>query len=97
MPRTAKRITRKTKTVPYDVAEQSRTPEEMAAYVRSATSRARKVWRGWLATPASAARVSTRLSARTVTRASRRSSRWPRPSAFGCMQRLRRDAAEPVA
>lgn len=33
MPRTAKRTGAKTKTVSYDVAEQLRTPEEMAAYL----------------------------------------------------------------
>lgn len=33
MPKTATKLTTKTKTVPYDVAEQLRTPEEMAAYL----------------------------------------------------------------
>jgi probable addiction module antidote protein len=33
MPRTTKKIPSKTKTVPYDVAEQLRTPEDMAAYL----------------------------------------------------------------
>jgi len=33
MPRTTKRTPSKTKTVPYDVAEQLRTPEDMAAYL----------------------------------------------------------------
>jgi probable addiction module antidote protein len=33
MPRTSAKIVKKTKTVPYDVAEQLRTPEEMAAYL----------------------------------------------------------------
>ena len=33
MPKTTARPTTKTKTVPYDVAEQLRTPEEMAAYL----------------------------------------------------------------
>lgn len=33
MPRTATKAARKTKTVPYDVSEQLRTPEEMAAYL----------------------------------------------------------------
>jgi probable addiction module antidote protein len=33
MPKTATRASTKTKTVPYDVAEQLRTPEEMAAYL----------------------------------------------------------------
>ena len=33
MPKTATKLTAKTKTVPYDVAEQLRTPEEMAAYL----------------------------------------------------------------
>ena len=33
MPKTAKKISAKTKTVAYDVAEQLRTPEEMAAYL----------------------------------------------------------------
>ncbi len=33
MPRIAKKTRAKTKTVPYDVAEQLRTPEEMAAYL----------------------------------------------------------------
>jgi probable addiction module antidote protein len=33
MARTAKKISTKTKTVPYDVAEQLRTPEEIAAYL----------------------------------------------------------------
>jgi probable addiction module antidote protein len=33
MPKTATKLTTKTKTVPYDMAEQLRTPEEMAAYL----------------------------------------------------------------
>ena len=33
MPKTAAKSPAKTKTVPYDVAEQLRTPEEMAAYL----------------------------------------------------------------
>lgn len=33
MPKTTAKTTVKTKTVPYDVAEQLRTPEEMAAYL----------------------------------------------------------------
>lgn len=33
MPRTSNRVPTKTRTVPYDVAEQLRTPEEMAAYL----------------------------------------------------------------
>ena len=33
MPNTSDTISAKTKTVPYDVAEQLRTPEEMSAYV----------------------------------------------------------------
>ena len=33
MPKTAKKISAKTKIVAYDVAEQLRTPEEMAAYL----------------------------------------------------------------
>jgi probable addiction module antidote protein len=33
MPRTVTKASTKTKTVPYDVAEQLRTPEEMAAYL----------------------------------------------------------------
>jgi probable addiction module antidote protein len=33
MPRTSAKRARKTKTVPYDVAEQLRTPAEMAAYL----------------------------------------------------------------
>lgn len=33
MPKTATKLTAKTKTVHYDVAEQLRTPEEMAAYL----------------------------------------------------------------
>jgi DNA-binding phage protein len=33
MPRTASKARSKTKTVPYDVSEQLRTPEEMAAYL----------------------------------------------------------------
>lgn len=33
MPKAAKKLTAKTKTVPYDVSEQLRTPEEMAAYL----------------------------------------------------------------
>jgi probable addiction module antidote protein len=33
MPETAAKAASKTKTVPYDVAEQLRTPEEMAAYL----------------------------------------------------------------
>ena len=33
MPETVAKATTKTKTVPYDVAEQLRTPEEMAAYL----------------------------------------------------------------
>jgi probable addiction module antidote protein len=33
MPRTSAKIVKKTKIVPYDVAEQLRTPEEMAAYL----------------------------------------------------------------
>jgi len=33
MPKTSAKRTPKTKTVPYDVAEQLRTPEEMAAYL----------------------------------------------------------------
>lgn len=33
MPRTATKVAPKTKTVPYDVSEQLRTPEEMAAYL----------------------------------------------------------------
>lgn len=33
MPKTATKATAKTKTVPYDVAEQLRTPQEMAAYL----------------------------------------------------------------
>src|SRR5574337_497241 len=33
MPRTMTKASAKTKTVPYDVAEQLRTPEEMAAYL----------------------------------------------------------------
>lgn len=33
MPRTAAKKSRKTRTIPYDVAEQLRTPEEMAAYL----------------------------------------------------------------
>lgn len=33
MPKTSIRTTAKTKTLPYDVAEQLRTPEEMAAYL----------------------------------------------------------------
>ena len=33
MPRTASKATPKTKTVPYDVSEQLRTPDEMAAYL----------------------------------------------------------------
>lgn len=33
MPRTSAKIVKKTKTVPYDVTEQLRTPEEMAAYL----------------------------------------------------------------
>jgi probable addiction module antidote protein len=33
MPRTLTKASTKTKTVPYDVAEQLRTPEEMAAYL----------------------------------------------------------------
>jgi len=33
MPRSATKKARKTRTIPYDVAEQLRTPEEMAAYL----------------------------------------------------------------
>ena len=33
MPKTVKKVSAKTKTVAYDVAEQLRTPEEMAAYL----------------------------------------------------------------
>jgi DNA-binding phage protein len=33
MPKSAKRKTTKTRTVPYDVAEQLRSPDEMAAYL----------------------------------------------------------------
>lgn len=33
MPRTTARSSRRTKTMPYDVAEQLRTPEEMATYL----------------------------------------------------------------
>ena len=33
MPKASTKLTTKTKTVPYDVAEQLRTPEEMAAYL----------------------------------------------------------------
>ena len=33
MPRTVTKKTRKIRTIPYDVAEQLRTPEEMAAYL----------------------------------------------------------------
>ncbi len=33
MPKTAAKTTAKTKTLPYDVAEQLRTPQEMAAYL----------------------------------------------------------------
>lgn len=33
MPKTTTKLTAKVKTVPYDVAEQLRTPEEMAAYL----------------------------------------------------------------
>lgn len=33
MPKKSAKIVKKTKTVPYDVAEQLRTPEEMAAYL----------------------------------------------------------------
>lgn len=33
MPKGAKKLTARTKTVPYDVSEQLRTPEEMAAYL----------------------------------------------------------------
>ena len=76
MPKTEKKARTKTKTVPYDVAAQLRTPEEMAAFLDawlaaapddvegirplSAPSRGPEVWRRWLATPASAARASTK-------------------------------------
>lgn len=33
MPKTSRKASKRTKTVPYDVAEQLRTPEEMAAYL----------------------------------------------------------------
>lgn len=33
MPKSSSKSTRKTKTIPYDVADQLRTPEEMAAYL----------------------------------------------------------------
>ena len=33
MPKAAKKLTARTRTVPYDVSEQLRTPEEMAAYL----------------------------------------------------------------
>ena len=35
MPKTSSKATAKTKVVPYDVAEQLRTPEEMAAYLEA--------------------------------------------------------------
>ena len=50
MPKALPKTSRKTKTVPYDVAEQLRTPEEMAAYLDAWLAEA--VRRGWITPPA---------------------------------------------
>ena len=93
MAKTAAKSSRKTKTIAYDVAEQLRTPEEMAAYLDAwfeeapddAAGIARALgilpvhaaWHRLLATLGSAAKASTKHLARMAIQASPRSSRWP--------------------
>ena len=97
MAKTAAKSPRKTKTIAYDVAEQLRTPEEMAAYLDAwfeeapddAAGIARRwgilpVHAAWHRLPATlglAAKAFTKRLARMAIQALPRSSRWPVHSA----------------
>ena len=103
MSKTAAKASNKTKTLPYDVAEQLRTPEEMAAYwtrgspklptmprgsrATSWTLRVLKACRRLRGTRGSAERACTRPSARTAIQALPRSSRLPVLWGYGCTPR----------
>ena len=98
----------KTKTIPYDVAEQLRTPEEMAAYLDAwleeapddAAGIARALGEGMTQVakdPASAARVCIEHSALAGIRALPPCSRWRGRSVSSCTPRRLEQRAFPSA